>query len=64
MDYSFFLFTKLHDVIMGVSSEPYDYQFEDLVDLYKLYESSEFNSSDYGEYECMVKFLNDLKVIA
>jgi hypothetical protein len=64
MNYSFFLFTKLHDVVFGQSNDPYDYQFEDLVDLYGTYESSKFNRSDIDEYTCMVNFLNDIKTIA
>jgi hypothetical protein len=61
MNYSFFLFTKLHDVIFGISEEPYDLQYDDMVDLYGVYDASEFNRSDYDEYRCMVNFLRDLK---
>jgi hypothetical protein len=62
MGYSFFLFTKLHDVILGVSEEPYDLQYDDMVDMYDVYNASEFNRSDYDEYRCMLNFLNDIKI--
>lgn len=61
MSYSFFLFAKLHDVVLGVSDEPYDFQYEDMVDLYGIYNASEFNRSEHYEYGCMLDFLNDLK---
>jgi hypothetical protein len=62
MGYSLFLFTKLYDVIMGLSEEPYDIQYDDMVDLYGIYDASEFNRSDYDEYRCMINFFHDLKL--
>jgi hypothetical protein len=61
MSYSFFLFTKLHDVILGDSGEPYDIQFDDMVDMYTTYKYSEHNTPSVGEYECMVEHLQQIK---
>jgi len=58
MNYSFFLFTKLYDVIIGVQYE-YDLMFDDLNDLYREYEASEFNDSAIDEYQCMTNFLTN-----
>jgi hypothetical protein len=60
MNYSFFLFTKLYDVIIGEQYE-YDLMFDDLNDLYREYESSEFNDSAIDEYQCMTNFLTNKK---
>lgn len=62
MNYSFFLFTKLYDVVFGISEDPYDFQYDDMVELYRVYYASEFNRSDYDEYRCMINFLQDLKL--
>lgn len=62
MNYSFFLFTKLHDVILGISVKPYDIQYDDIIELYAVYDESEFNRSNYDEYRCIVNFLHDLKL--
>lgn len=56
MNYSFFLFTKLFDVIIDVNYE-YDALFEDLQTLYEGYQVSSFNDPNKGEYECMVEYL-------
>lgn len=61
MGYSFFLFSKLHDAIIGVSDEPYDYQYEDLFLMYHRYSMSKYNNPNVGEYECMVQYLNFIK---
>jgi hypothetical protein len=62
MQYSFFLFCQLYrDIIKPTDEQTYDLMFEDLVDLYWIYDTSEFNSDKHGEYECMVNFLQDLK---
>lgn len=59
-DYSFYLFTKLYDVIIGTQIE-YDILFELLVDLHKEYEMSHFNDGRLSEYDCIVNFLNHKK---
>jgi hypothetical protein len=60
MSYSFYLFTKLYDVIIGEEYE-YDLMYENLIDLYHEYESSSFNDSSIDEYQCMVNFLHNNK---
>jgi len=55
-DYSFYLFTKLHDWLYP-SEEPYDVQFEYLEFLYNRYLNSKENNPNIGEYECMVDYL-------
>ena len=63
MNYSFFLFTQLYRAIIDPTDEqPYDLMFDDLVDLYWIYDTSEFNTSNKDEYQCMVSFLQDLKI--
>ena len=61
MGYSFFLFTKLHDVILGVSEEPYDLQYEELYVTFGRYSVSSYNDKNVGEYDCMVNYLQYLK---
>jgi hypothetical protein len=61
MEYSFFLFTKLHDVILGKSSETYDIQYEELVSMYNAYDISKYNNPKFGEYECMLDYLISIK---
>lgn len=55
------MFAKLHDVVIGVSDEPYDNQYDDLVVMYDMYVSSEYNVDTKAEYECMVDFFQSLK---
>lgn len=55
--YSFFLFSKLFDVFIGVDYE-YDTLFGDLQGLYEHYYFSDYNNPDKGEYETMVDFFN------
>ena len=57
-NYSFYLFTKLFDVVIGVDYE-YDYMYEDLKYLYTLYNESIYNVDSKGEYECMWQFFYD-----
>ena len=56
-DYSFFLFTKLYEAVNGISDEPYDLLFAEIAQAYEQYETSEYNTSDKPEYECMLNFL-------
>ena len=58
--YSFFLFTKLYEVVNGngLSDEPYDYQYEAISHLYKQYEVSAYNDGNKSEYECILSFLD------
>jgi hypothetical protein len=58
MNYSFYLFSKLFDVIIGHEYE-YDLMFQDITNLYKLYEISTHNDENLPEYECMVNFLRN-----
>lgn len=58
MDYSFYLFTKLHDVLYQ-SDAPYDEQFDYLEFRYEKYYKSKYNDPNKGEYECMVDFLKN-----
>lgn len=63
--YSFFLFTKLYEVVNGngLSDEPYDYQYEAMSHLYKQYEASTYNNANKSEYECILSFLDSCKTI-
>jgi hypothetical protein len=61
MGYSFFLFAKLHECTFGVSEEPYDAQYEELYVAYNRYKASPYNDPDFGEYSCMVDYLQDWK---
>lgn len=61
MGYSFFLFAKLHEVVFGVSEEPYDVQYEELYATFGRYSVSSYNDKNVGEYECMVNYLQYLK---
>lgn len=55
MNYSFFLFSKLYDIHIEINYE-YDYMFEDLTDLYKDYDESNYNDPNEDEYTCMQNF--------
>jgi hypothetical protein len=59
--YSFFLFTKLYDVVNGISNDPYDLQFDNLSEAYDKYSNSEYNNLYEPEYECMLAFLESSK---
>jgi len=54
-DYSFYLFSKLFDVFIKHDYE-YDLMFEDISNLFFLYERSKWNDGNVGEYECMTNF--------
>ena len=58
MDYNFFLFTKLHEIIFNPKTE-YDRLFEELILLYEEWEQWDLkNGSNIGTYESILKFLN------
>ena len=59
--YSFFLFTKLYEVVNGISDEPYDIQYEGIIHLYNEYEASTYNNGNKSEYECILSFLDSCK---
>jgi hypothetical protein len=63
MNYSFFLFSQLYNVIHPNDPTPYDMLFGDLQELHSDFEESLYNDPDKGEYECMVDFLNACKDI-
>ena len=56
--YSFFLFTKLYEVVNGISNDPYDLMFDELREAYDRYYISAHNDKRKPEYECMLSFLN------
>lgn len=60
MNYSFYLFVKLRDAILGEGVE-YDLQYGIDQDLFSMYEKSEYNEENTPEYECMVNFLTAFK---
>lgn len=60
MNYSFYLFCKLKDIIIPSHTE-YDILFELDCNLYEQYLSSKFNSDHIDEYTCIVNFLLDEK---
>jgi hypothetical protein len=60
MEYSFYLFVKLRDVVLGEGVE-YDLQFGIDQQLYAVYDKSEYNTPNQPEYECMLEFLNAYK---
>lgn len=58
MDYNFFLFTKLHEVIFNPKTE-YDILFGELIKLYEEWEEWDLtNGSNMSTYESILKFLN------
>lgn len=62
MEYNFFLFTKLHEIIFNPKTE-YDRLFDELILLYEEWEDWDLkNASDVGTYESMEKFLKEIKV--
>lgn len=58
MNYNFFLFCKLYDVMIGVDYY-YDALFEDLKELYNRFANSEYNNPNMGTYECIELFFKD-----
>jgi hypothetical protein len=56
MHYSFYLFVQLRNEIMPNDVE-YDLQYGEDLQLFKMYETSEYNVEDKTEYDCMVDFL-------
>ena len=62
MNYSFYLFSKLFDVVINLECE-YDVMYEFINDLFNDFEFSKYNDSNLGEYECIVKFLTENKQV-
>lgn len=60
MNYSFYLFVKLRDAVLGEGIE-YDIQFGIDQNLFAMYEKSEYNEETTPEYECIVNFLKAYK---
>lgn len=60
MDYNFFLFTKLHEVIFKPKTE-YDILFNELIILYDEWEQWDIVAcpSDLGTYDSILKFLKN-----
>lgn len=56
MNYSFFLFSKLFDVVISHDYE-YDLMFNDISILYQIFLETEYNNPNEDEYSCIVKFL-------
>lgn len=54
--YSFFLFSKLHDLIVHSESE-YDILYEEQCSEYNKFRESSYNNPDEPEYECIVEYL-------
>jgi hypothetical protein len=62
MNYSFYLFSKLFDVVINLECE-YDVMYEFINDLFNDFEFSKYNNNKSGEYECIVKFLTENKQV-
>lgn len=60
MNYSFYLFVKLRDAVLGEGAE-YDLQYGIDQQLFSIYDKSEYNTPNEPEYECMLNFLNAYK---
>jgi len=58
MNYNFFLFCRLYDVLIGVDYY-YDVLFEDLKELYNKFADSDYNNPNMGTYECIETYLKD-----
>ena len=58
MDYSFYLFSQLFDLYHNTDM-PYDIKYTEVLNMYKDYLLSDYNSPNYGEYECMCKYLSE-----
>lgn len=58
--YSFFLFSKLFDVVIPNEHE-YDLLYADVCTHYGKYCDSEYNNPNKPEYECMLQYLNSIK---
>lgn len=60
MNYSFYLFVKLRDAVLGEGVE-YDLQYGIDQQLFSIYDKSEYNEENTPEYECIVNFLQAYK---
>jgi hypothetical protein len=61
MEYNFFLFTKLHEIIFNPKTE-YDILFGELILLYEDWEVWDLkNGRDIGTYESILQFLDKVK---
>ena len=61
MEYNFFLFTKLHEIIFNPKTE-YDILFDELTILYEDWEVWDLkNGRDIGTYESILQFLDKVK---
>jgi hypothetical protein len=57
-NYSFYLFSKLFDLHIGHNYE-YDLMYQDISNLYFIYQRSKYNNFGWPEYECMSAFFID-----
>jgi hypothetical protein len=61
MDYNFFLFTKLHEIIFNPKTE-YDRLWKELILLYEDWEVWDLeNGRNIGTYESILNFLDKVK---
>jgi hypothetical protein len=61
MEYNFFLFTKLHEIIFNPKTE-YDILFGELILPYEDWEVWDLkNGRDIGTYESILQFLDKVK---
>ena len=59
--YSFFLFSKLYQIIVKVDDYAYDILFDDILSWYKQYDTSIYNDGNKPEYECIVEYIENYK---
>ena len=60
MNYNIYLFSNLVKFFNKEFEElPYDEQYNLLPSMYEDFEISEFNRSEYSEYDCMIDYLKD-----
>lgn len=61
MEYNFFLFTKLHEIIFNPKTE-YDILFDELILLYEDWQVWDTkNGRNIGTYESILQFLDKVK---
>lgn len=59
--YSFFLFSKLMDVVFPKPDLEYDLRYEEVYGEYRKFIHSKYNDFFRGEYDCMIDYLQAVK---
>lgn len=60
MNYEQYLFSQLLALFdFDFAEMPYDLQYAEALERYELFDKSDFNTANFGTYECIVNYLKN-----